>query len=87
MSCSQGAGRSMSRTVAQKGSKDGTVKPLDIATELKKIEEIGAIPCLRTQNDMEEAPSSYKDISQVMANQTDLVDIVMELKPLITVKG
>ena len=32
-------------------------------------------------------PAAYKDIDQVMANQTDLVEIVAELKQVLCVKG
>ena len=35
----------------------------------------------------DEAPQAYKDLSQVMAHQADLVDVVHRLKPLLNVKG
>ena len=35
----------------------------------------------------DEAPQAYKDLTQVMANQADLVEVVHRLKPLLNVKG
>jgi len=37
--------------------------------------------------DVSEAPGAYKDISEVMKNQMDLVDILVELRPIISIKG
>lgn len=37
--------------------------------------------------DLDEAPSAYKNIKDVMKNQEDLVDILIELSPLAVVKG
>lgn len=36
---------------------------------------------------IDEAPSAYKDIERVMAQQDDLVEIVAELKQVVCVKG
>jgi tRNA-splicing ligase RtcB len=36
---------------------------------------------------VDEAPQAYKDVTQVIARQTDLVEVVHTLRPLITVKG
>jgi tRNA-splicing ligase RtcB len=36
---------------------------------------------------LDEAPGSYKDIETVMAEQADLVDILVKLEPLGVVKG
>lgn len=35
----------------------------------------------------DEAPNAYKDLTKVMANQKDLVDVELRLLPLINVKG
>ena len=35
----------------------------------------------------DEAPQAYKDLTQVMANQRDLTEIVHKVQPLINVKG
>ena len=78
-SCSHGAGRVMSRTKAK--------KTLSVEEESKALEERGILHAIRHSSDLDEAPGSYKDIKEVMANQTDLVDIVIELQPLAVVKG
>jgi tRNA-splicing ligase RtcB len=36
---------------------------------------------------LDEAPGAYKDISEVMENQKDLVEIIVELSPLAVIKG
>ena len=42
---------------------------------------------LCASKDLDEAPDAYKDIDVVMENQADLVDIMVELKPLAVIKG
>ena len=36
---------------------------------------------------IDEAPMAYKDLTKVMANQEDLVDVVHRLLPIVNVKG
>jgi tRNA-splicing ligase RtcB len=79
MSCSHGAGRRMGRKQAQ--------KELDLAAEKERLDAIGVIHGLRNAKDLDEAPGAYKDISVVMENQQDLVDIQVELRPLAVIKG
>ncbi len=79
MSCSHGAGRALSRSTA--------IKTLDLETEKRKLDELGIIHSVRSKSDLEEASSAYKDISQVMAFQSDLVKIRTELSPLAVIKG
>lgn len=79
MSCSHGAGRKMGRKEAQ--------RTLDLKAEKKMLDKIGVIHAIRNKKDLDEAPSSYKDIAKVIKNQQDLVDIVVELKPLAVIKG
>jgi tRNA-splicing ligase RtcB len=79
MSCSHGAGRRMGRKQAQ--------KELDLAAEKERLDAIGVIHGIRNTKDLDEAPGAYKDISVVMANQQDLVDILVELRPLAVIKG
>ncbi len=78
-SCSHGAGRKMGRHEAQ--------KKLSVEKETKMLDDIGVIHSIRSSKDLDEAPSAYKDIKTVMNNQTDLVDILIELQPLAVVKG
>ncbi len=79
MSCSHGAGRKMGRKQAQ--------RELDLAAEKERLDAIGVIHGIRNSKDLDEAPGAYKDISQVMENQKDLVDIQVELRPLAVIKG
>lgn len=78
-SCSHGAGRKMSRTKAKKN--------LDLQKEIDTLNAKGVLHAIRTQKDLDEAPSAYKDISTVMENQKDLVRIVKEFKPIAVLKG
>jgi tRNA-splicing ligase RtcB (3'-phosphate/5'-hydroxy nucleic acid ligase) len=79
MSCSHGAGRIMSRSQA--------VKNLNLTEEIEKRDNKGILHAIRGQKDLEEASSAYKDIDEVMALQTDLVEIIHELFPVAVVKG
>jgi tRNA-splicing ligase RtcB len=75
-SCSHGAGRRMSRGAAKKKF---TVADLESQTN--------GVDCRKDEGVLDEIPGAYKDIDQVMANQTDLVDIEATLKQIICVKG
>ena len=79
MSCSHGAGRIMSRSAA--------IRNLNLEEEQRKLDELGIIHSIRHKSDLEEASSAYKDISQVMALQSDLVRITVELSPIAVIKG
>lgn len=75
-SCSHGAGRKMSRAKARK-----TFTVEDLKTQTLGVE------CNKTDAVLDEIPSAYKDIDEVMANQTDLVEVVHTLKQVLCVKG
>lgn len=79
MSCSHGAGRAMGRKEA--------IKNLNLEEEQNKLDALGVIHAVKSQEDLDEAPSAYKDIAEVMANQQDLVKIKVELYPLAVIKG
>jgi len=79
MSCSHGAGRTMSRTKAR--------NELSLEQEKKKLDDLGILHSIRYQKDLDEASSAYKDIDIVMEEQKDLVDIVVKLTPLGVIKG
>lgn len=79
MSCSHGAGRTMGRKAAQ--------KELDLEEQKKILDDQGIVHGIRHQKDLDEAPGAYKDIDEVMNNQTDLVKIVHTLTPLGVIKG
>ncbi len=78
-SCSHGAGRKMGRKEA--------IRSLDLKKEIEKLEKKGILHAIRREGDLEEASGAYKDIAMVMKNQNDLVDIMVELKPLAVIKG
>ena len=75
-SCAHGAGRRMSRTQAQK-----TFTSQDLA------EQTAGVVCRKDRGVIDEIPGAYKSIDAVMANQTDLVEVVHTLKQVICVKG
>lgn len=79
MSCSHGAGRKMGRKQAQ--------RELDLETEQKVLDNQGIVHSIRSITDLDEAAGAYKDISVVMDNQSDLVDIIVELSPLAVIKA
>lgn len=79
MSCSHGAGRQMSRTAARNN--------LDLDEEITRLDDMDIIHAIRGKNDLDEAAGAYKDISVVMGNQTDLVEIVTELSPVAVIKA
>jgi tRNA-splicing ligase RtcB len=75
-SCAHGAGRRMSRNAAQKSFS------LD---DLKRQTE--GVVCRKDKGVLDEIPGAYKNIDEVMANQSDLVEIVHTLKQVLCVKG
>jgi tRNA-splicing ligase RtcB len=76
-SCSHGAGRRMGRGQAKRA--------LDLGIEQERMR--GIVHGLRSVGDLDEAPSAYKDIDEVMAAQTDLVTPTIKLAPLANIKG
>jgi tRNA-splicing ligase RtcB len=78
-SCSHGAGRTMGRKQAQ--------RTLDLSAEIEIMNSQGIIHGIESIEQLDEAPTAYKDIDVVMSNQNDLVKILVELKPLAVVKG
>ena len=78
MSCSHGAGRKMSRTAA--------VANLNLQDEIAKMDAQGIIHGMRNQDDLDEASGSYKDITNVISQQLDLIDVLVELKPVASIK-
>jgi tRNA-splicing ligase RtcB len=78
-SCSHGAGRAMGRKQAQ--------RELDLDAEIANLDSKGIVHSVRTEKDLDEATSAYKDIEEVMNNQQDLVETVVQLQPLAVIKG
>lgn len=79
-SCSHGAGRSMSRAQAFRSISPeafkGHMRSRGIVWDSDHAEKV-----------KDEAPMAYKDLSEVMQNQSSLVEIVHHLQPLINMKG
>ena len=75
-SCAHGAGRKMSRNAAQKAF---STKDLEAQT--------AGVICRKDKGVIDEIPGAYKNIDEVMANQSDLVDVVHTLKQVLCVKG
>lgn len=75
-SCSHGAGRKMGRKEA-----------LRMYTAADLAEQTEGIECPKDKSRVDEIPAAYKSIDEVMANQSDLVDIVHTLRQVINVKG
>ena len=66
----------MSRTEARKRF---TVADLELQTS--------GVECRKDDAVLDEIPSAYKDIDQVIAAQADLIEIVHTLKQILCVKG
>jgi tRNA-splicing ligase RtcB len=62
-------------------------RELSLEGEIKLLNDAGVIHGIRSVNDLDEAAGAYKSIDVVMANQSDLVEIVTTLKPLAVVKA
>lgn len=75
-SCSHGAGRVMSRAKAKK-----------MFTIDDHVQATRDVECRKDADVIDETPMAYKDIDDVMAAQSDLVDVVHTLKQVVCVKG
>ena len=75
-SCSHGAGRRMSRSEARR-----TFSAEDLCRQTAGVE------CRKDTGVVDEIPQAYKDIDVVMRHQSDLVEVVAELKQVLCVKG
>ena len=75
-SCSHGAGRKFSRSEAKRRF---TVEDLKAQTS--------GVECRKDSGVIDEIPMAYKDIDEVMANQSDLVEVKYQLKQMLCVKG
>ncbi|GAA3739798.1 RtcB family protein [Salinactinospora qingdaonensis] len=75
-SASHGAGRRMSRSKARK-----TFTEADLVAQTQGVE------CRTDAGVVDEIPAAYKDLSQVMDAQRDLVEVVAHLRQVVCVKG
>ena len=51
------------------------------------VKQTEGVVCRKDAAVLDEIPAAYKDIDQVMANQSDLVEVVHTLKQVVCVKG
>ncbi len=75
-SCAHGAGRLMSRTEARRRFSAADVE-----------RQTAGVECRKDAGVVDEIPGAYKPIEEVMANQSDLVDVVHTLRQVVCVKG
>jgi tRNA-splicing ligase RtcB len=75
-SCSHGAGRAMSRGEA--------LRTFSVADHVAATE---GVYCDKTEGVLDETPGAYKSIEAVMESQKDLVEPILALKQIISVKG
>lgn len=75
-SCSHGAGRRMGRNQARRTIDEAAFRQALAGTHTRPAKGY-----------LDEAPQAYKDVGQVIARQTDLVEVVHTLRPVMTVKG
>lgn len=77
-SCSHGAGRVMSRGEARR-----RIRPAAFREEVRRV----VVPAWLGAALVEEAPSAYRDVREVIEDQSDLVAPEIRLTPLAVMKG
>ena len=77
-SCSHGAGRVLSRSAAR-----ATVAPAQLEREMRRV----VFDHRRLSSLVEEAPSAYRDIREVLEDEVDLARPLLRLEPLAVLKG
>ena len=75
-SCSHGAGRAMSRTMAKKS--------ITMAQHKKACQ---GVECRTDADVLDESPAAYKDINAVIKAQSDLITVKAKLKQVLNIKG
>lgn len=79
-SAAHGAGRALSRSRAR--------RELSLEREIAGVRSVGGkVFAASTQAVLDEMPGAYKDLDEVMAQQSDLVEAVRRFTPLGTYKG
>jgi len=75
-SSAHGAGRRMSRTEATRHFSEADLE-----------RQTTGVICRKDKGVIDEIPGAYKDIDVVMANQSDLTEVLHTLKQVVCVKG
>ena len=78
-SSSHGSGRLIGRGQA--------IKTLDLKKEQELLNSQGIIHAIRNKKDLDEAPSAYKNIENVISQELDLIKPILKLKPVGVIKG
>ena len=83
-SCSHGAGRIMSRFSCREA-------PPTMAKNTYTLDDLIAqtagVECRKDAELLDEIPAAYKSIDTVMANQSDLVEVIATMKQVVCIKG
>ena len=56
-------------------------------TQADLVEQTRGVECRKDLGVVDEIPAAYKDINEVIAAQTDLVEVVTHLRQVVCVKG
>lgn len=75
-SCSHGAGRAMSRNEARR-----------LFSVADHEEATRGVECRKDEGVLDETPAAYKPIAAIMDAQSDLIEVVHTLTPVLSVKG
>lgn len=88
-SCSHGAGRKMSRTVAagKRDFKTGVIKSPGVFSVADLEAQTAGVECRKDEGVLDETPGAYKSIEHVIAQQADLIEVRYILKQVLCVKG
>ncbi len=78
-SCSHGAGRRIGRRQA--------CAMLNLQEQQQIMDSQNIVHFMKNQHQLDEAPGAYKDILEVMQNQSDLVRPIQQLFPVMVLKG
>lgn len=78
-SSSHGAGRVLSRSKAK--------KTISLDSFQEQMGAVNLDGFTVDEKRIDEAPAAYKDIHEVMKNQTDLIEVIDNVKPVVNVKG
>ncbi len=78
-SSSHGAGRVLGRKAA--------IKALDLKEMVTQLDENGIAATSYREKDLQEAPGAYKSPEEVIELQSDLIEVLHRVKPVVNIKG
>ena len=62
-------------------------KAVEMFTIDDLIEQTQGVVCKKTKHVLDEIPAAYKNIDEVIDNQSDLVEVVHKFKQVLCIKG